>query len=68
MDREASVLSQLYALFSEKNEKTEKETSYTVSDLMVMLIYVYSLIGEDCFHGIEEEERIKVKILNDFSL
>jgi hypothetical protein len=55
------VLSRVYALFNEKIERsTEKGVSYSISDLIVLLIYIYSLIGEECFYGIEEEERIKV--------
>ena len=56
----ASVLSRLYALFSEKIERSDKSASYSISDLIVLLIYAYSLIGEECFYGIEEEHRIKV--------
>jgi hypothetical protein len=58
---ESSVLSRLYALFSEEFHKDEKTTRFNVSDLLILLIYVYSLIGEECYYGIEEENRIKVK-------
>ena len=47
-------------MFSEKIERSDKSTSYSISDLIVLLIYAYSLIGEECFYGIEEEHRIKV--------
>jgi len=50
-----SVLCRLYALFSENIEK-----SFSISNLIVLLVYVYALIGEECYHGVEEEERIKV--------
>jgi hypothetical protein len=63
-----SVLGRVYALFNEKIEQAgEKGTSYSISDLIVLLIYVYSLIGEECFYGIEEEERIKVAIFKDLN-
>ena len=58
-----SVLSRVYALFSEKAERTEQNkniANYSISDLIILLIYVYSLIGEECYYGIEEEHRIKV--------
>lgn len=56
-----SVLSRLYALFSEEFEKNDaKSPSYMPSDLILLLIYVYSLIGEECYFGVEEEKRIKV--------
>lgn len=58
-----SVLSRLYGMFSEKIsavERNEKSASYSISDLVVLLIYFYSLIGEECFYGVEEEQRIKV--------
>lgn len=55
-----SVLSRLYGLFSEKLEKSEKSINYSISDLIILLIYVYSLIGEECYYGTEEEDRIKV--------
>lgn len=55
-----SVLSRLYAIFSENFERTEKSLNYSISDLVVLLIYVYSLIGEECFYGVEEEDRVKV--------
>ena len=55
-----SCLSRLYAMFSEKIERADKSMSYSISDLIVMLIYVYSLVGEECYYGIEEEHRIKV--------
>ncbi len=60
----ASVLSRLYAMFSEKIERSDKTINYSISDLIVLLIYAYSLIGEECFYGIEEEHRIKVFLLN----
>ncbi|CAF0750297.1 unnamed protein product [Brachionus calyciflorus] len=60
-----SVLSRLYALFSEKLERNDKSISYTMSDLVILLIYVYSLIGEECYYGIEEEERIKKLLVNE---
>ncbi len=67
LDKEGpSVLSRLYAFFNEKIERNEQNKSmanYSISDLIILLIYVYSLIGEECYHGIEEEHRIKV-ILN----
>lgn len=55
-----SVLSRLYAIFSENFERTEKSLNYSISDLVILLIYVYSLIGEECFYGVEEEDRVKV--------
>jgi hypothetical protein len=62
-----SVLSRVYALFNEKIERSvEKGVSYSISDLFVLLIYIYSLIGEECFYGIEEEERIKVRLIQIF--
>lgn len=59
-----SVLSQIYAFFSEKLELKDDKNNYNVSDLVVLLIYVYCLIGEECFYGVEEEERIKKLLLN----
>ena len=58
-----SVLSRLYGMFSEKIAGVERneKSAYSISDLVVLLIYVYSLIGEECFYGVEEEQRIKVK-------
>jgi hypothetical protein len=47
-------------MFSEKIERSDKATNYSISDLIILLIYAYSLIGEECFYGIEEEHRIKV--------
>lgn len=55
-----SVLSRIYTLFSEKAEQTDKVVNFSVSDLILLLIYAYSLIGEDCFYGSEEEDRVKV--------
>jgi hypothetical protein len=56
-----SVLGRVYALFNEKMERSnDKGLNYSISDLIILLIYIYSLIGEECFYGIEEEERIKV--------
>lgn len=58
-----SVLSRLYGLFSERMspaEGIEKSVNYSISDLVVLLIYFYSLVGEECFYGNEEEDRIKV--------
>ena len=66
-----SVLSRVYALFSEKVERTEENknlANYSISDLIILLIYVYSLIGEECYYGIEEEHRIKVSNLKHFSI
>jgi hypothetical protein len=66
LDKEGpSVLSRVYALFNEKLERTEQNknfANYSISDLIILLIYVYSLIGEECYYGIEEEHRIKVII------
>lgn len=61
-----SVLSQIYAFFSEKLELKDEKNNYCVSDLIVLLIYVYCLIGEECFYGVEEEERIKKLLINQF--
>lgn len=55
-----SILSRVYGIFSEKSDGNEKTVDYSISDLIVLLIYVYSLIGEECFYGVEEEDRIKV--------
>ena len=63
-----SCLSRLYAMFSEKIERVDKSLSYSISDIFVMLIYVYSLIGEECYYGIEEEHRIKVNALSESHL
>jgi hypothetical protein len=41
-------------------ETSEKGYKYSISDLLILLIYVYSLIGEESYYGTEEEERIKV--------
>ena len=57
-----SVLTRLYGIFSEKMEGAERSMSYSVSDLIILIIYVYSLIGGDCFYGVEEEDRIKVTL------
>lgn len=52
LDKEGpSVLSRLYALFSEEFEKTEKTLNYMPSDLIILLVYVYGLIGEECYYG-----------------
>ena len=61
-----SVLSRLYALFSEEFERNDKSLNYMPSDLIILLIYVYSLIGEECYFGVEEEKRIKVKIQHHY--
>lgn len=50
----------MYGIFSEKSDGSEKTVDYSISDLIVLLIYVYGLIGEECFYGVEEEDRIKV--------
>jgi hypothetical protein len=63
-----SVLSRLYALFSENFQRAEKSLNYSISDLIVLLIYVYSLIGEECFYGVEEEDRIKVGLILKINL
>lgn len=64
-----SVLSRLYGLFSERLDSAEgKSGNYSISDLVVLLIYFYSLVGEDCFYGIEEEDRIKVHFNSVFKL
>ena len=47
-------------MFSEKIERSDKSTNYSISDLIILLIYAYSLIGEECYYGIEEEHRVKV--------
>ena len=52
-----SVLCRLYGLFS---ENVDKSFSYSTSNLILLLVYVYALIGEDCYQGVEEEDRIKV--------
>ena len=39
---------------------TPTRCNYTIGDLVILLAYVYSLIGEECFCGVEEEDRIKV--------
>lgn len=56
----SSILSRLYGIFNEKSDNDEKSTNYTISDLITLLVYVYSLIGEECYYGVEEEDRIKV--------
>lgn len=53
-----SLLSRLYGIFNEK-------TNYTISDLIVLLIYVYSLVGEECYDGLEEENRIKKLLIDE---
>ena len=61
LDRESpSLLSQLYEVFKIDFEKSDEEKRYSFSDLLVVLVYVYSLMGKECFYGIEEENRIKV--------
>lgn len=71
-----SVLGRIYALFSERmhaasstdsspSHQASNELNYTISDLFVLLIYVYSLIGEECFYGVEEEERIKKLMIDE---
>ena len=57
-----SVLSRIYTLFSEKSE-TQTDNNYSVSNLILMLIYSYSLLGEECYYGTEEEDRVKVKYI-----
>ena len=67
LDKEGpSVLSRLYALFSEEFEKTEKTTlNYMPSDLIILLVYVYGLIGEECYYGVDEEERLKQLLVDE---
>ncbi|RNA41962.1 sec1 family domain-containing 2 [Brachionus plicatilis] len=60
-----SVLSRLYAFFSEKLEQNDQKYSYSISDLILILIYVYGLIGEECYYGVEEEERIKKLLITE---
>lgn len=55
-----SVLSRIYTLFCEKSEQNDKVVNFSVSDLLMLVIYAYALIGEECFYGTEEEDRIKV--------
>ena len=42
-----SVLSRIYTIFSEKSSN-----NYLVSNLIIMLIYSYSLLGEECYYTI----------------
>ena len=56
-----SVLSRIYTLFCEKDEHNDKAVNFSVSDLLMLVVYAYGLIGEECFYGTEEEDRIKVK-------
>ncbi len=72
LDKEGpSVLSRLFALFNEKLDRNNDENSmklqpnYNISDLIFLLIYVYSLIGEECYYGIEEEQRIKALLVEE---
>ena len=51
-----SVLCRLYAMFSENMDKL------SISNLILLLVYVYALIGEECYQGVEEEDRIKVPL------
>lgn len=55
-------MNRLYGIF---DEKSEKNLNYTISDLIVLLVYVYSLVGEECYYGIEEEHRIKKYIIDE---
>ena len=57
---DASILSQLYQLFNEDFVKETENRKFNVNDLLILLCYVYSLVGEDSFYGIEEENRMKV--------
>lgn len=62
----SSILSRLYGIFNEKSEGVDsKSTNYSMSDLMILLIYVYSLIGEECYYGVEEEDRIKKFLIDE---
>lgn len=60
---DASILSQLYQVFHDDFERDDESRKYTIIDLMMLIVYVYSLIGEECFYGIEEESRMKVLLL-----
>ena len=60
-----SILSRLYGIFDENSDSPTKNLNYTISDLIVLLIYVYSLVGEECYYGIEEEHRIKKYIIDE---
>lgn len=65
LDKEgSSALARLYAFFSGEFEKSDKSLNYMPSDLIILLIYVYSLIGEESYYGVEEEKRIKVDSLS----
>jgi hypothetical protein len=59
-DDDASILSQLYQLFNEDFAKEIDNRKYNLDNLLILLSYVYSIIGEDSFYGIEEENRMKV--------
>ena len=58
---DASILSQLYQLFNEDFAKETENRKFKIADLLTLLCYVYSLIGENSFNGIEEENRMKVR-------
>ena len=50
-------------MFNDDFERSEDDhRKYTLVDLLIVIVYVYSLIGKDCFYGIEEENRIKVRV------
>ena len=62
---DASILSQLYQLFNDDFEKEIENRKFKIVDLLTLLCYVFSLIGEKCFYGIEEENRMKVRKKNE---
>jgi hypothetical protein len=58
LDRDGpSILNQLFTIFTNDLNKDKK---YSVFDLFILCVYFYSLLGEESFNGIEEEDRIKV--------
>jgi hypothetical protein len=65
LDRDGpSVLSQIYEIFQDDFENVDQNNRlYSLLYLLIVITYIYSLIGEDCFYGIEEENRIKVRSL-----
>ncbi len=57
-----SILSQIYEIFQDDydDSQVERTTYFSFIEFLTVIIYIYCIIGEDCFYGIEEENRIKV--------
>ncbi|XP_074654254.1 sec1 family domain-containing protein 2-like isoform X2 [Tubulanus polymorphus] len=57
-----SAASQIVQLIDGQLRK--KESEYIVEDYILLLLFVFSLIGDDCIHGSLEERKLKDSLVN----